>query len=1133
MTALLTGVQRAPAVSAVPAAGASARAAPAKRRGSRNSYVDLINGFTALVNAYEAGGAKLDTTPFGPDLTPAHRALQAKIRDAFVQAQAPDQASKDHARAAWPALAASLRAAVEESRQFGISGEGRARTLEYAALVGSEMGAKPAAGNLEAKSVPELMQDYKNTCQAIIDLLWAFKAPPNAPVDAFAEEVAGRKDAIIPDYLLKENAARRADLTAVQFGSPLTGRHAKLLDTLRKTLITSRSESPGSAYSAMTTWRAIASDVTGALHRAQTLGVLQEPSETLKQAESMERAFAAQYARVHGDQLRLQLTAERPAEEAKARLRLEREIQIDKSRNTPAVAARRETDAVRDFQHALSVIEHDLKPSPDYQGEWVITSGAQPVRIREEQAKAMQTAAEAQLNAYMDAIANGILNVWAHYDGIKRENPAWKLRYLGAWGGATDPGDPEHYVDSVDQVQRKIVRPLIAAKKYTEAFGNILNQKAIFEQVAREVGDYDRDLDVGYSRLATCATIVQAALLAIVPVAGEAAVAGGATVLAVAGTAVGTGTVAAGGAEAIREKVSGEDLSARKIAKAGYKGGVVIGGSAALGPATKVAGKAVSQFMGAAEGSSAAVGFEAATSGVAGTLKSELSGDSGAQGFVTSSVGSLVGSATQNLLPSWAQQGVPKAAIGTAAPMGVAAFTGGDVWSAGAAGLVGSAAKIIAAPKPPAAAAAPAAASPGGSRPTLSGTGITPRPPASTGAEPEPSQEETIPGAGIAPRAPAAPPAPPGETGPSAGATLSGTGIAPRPPTVPIAAGASGDTGAAPLRGTGIPPRAPAPPAPPSAPGGGTLAGTGIAPRPPVAPTPTLVGTGVAPRAPEAAAQAGGAPAASGPATLPGTPPPPPAAAGSAVAPASASAPAAGPLTQPSMAPAGNPAGGPSARPRIAVAPEFRNRPPIIGRVAHVIEDQEEAVALYQRLMNEGQRNILGSTEEDLENFAWRSDDGQGRAPLAWVRTGDGVVRFNMSRFSPPSRGGYTSEPQSPIPFAPASGSGGATTGSTRSGGGVSRQLFRLPEMAGAQPLYGPDSKVVRVINDPAEAERLWTRMVGERVSPLARGGPLIEDDWSSDGGVGTVPLAWVRAGDGVVRFNLDDFHPPPAEPTP
>jgi hypothetical protein len=238
--------------------------------------------------------------------------------------------------------------------------------------------------------------------------------------------------------------------------------------------------------------------------------------------------------------------------------------------------------------------------------------------------------------------------------------------------------------------------------------------------------------------------------------------------------------------------------------------------------------------------------------------------------------------------------------------------------------------------------------------------------------------------------------------------------------------------------------------------------------------------------------------------------------------------------TQESIPPAPGAGRAPAPRTRFAALPQYASRRPVMGRVVHIIDSPDDAAALYVRLNREGQRNILGSSDADIEMANWRGDGGEGEPPMAWIRQGDGVVRFNFARFPRPNLGGYTNQPfqgaAGPVPGS----AGGARPAPAPGGGGVIRTYARLPEHGARPPLYGPQSRVAYVITDLQEAQRIWSRLVAERQLYIQEhDGVFAEHHWSHDGGVGDVPIAWVRTGDGVIRFNLAKFTRPPAPGAP
>ena len=105
--------------------------------------------------------------------------------------------------------------------------------------------------------------------------------------------------------------------------------------------------------------------------------------------------------------------------------------------------------------------------------------------------------------------------------------------------------------------------------------------------------------------------------------------------------------------------------------------------------------------------------------------------------------------------------------------------------------------------------------------------------------------------------------------------------------------------------------------------------------------------------------------------------------------------------------------------------PELATERPIFGSVVRRIDNVAEAHALYRRFWLDGD-NILQHNPIPREQLnqrppdgphgppltgsehldaRWGDDGGQGKAPIAWVRYGDGVVFFNWSEVRPPAVG--------------------------------------------------------------------------------------------------------------------------------
>ncbi len=758
--------------------------APGSKLAPRNSYIDLVNAFQDLAAAaVNKGGVGLSTVKFGPDLTRVHRSLLWQVRTTLIQAADKDHEVRVKAGWYWPTLARKVLGVVEEARHAQLPGGPLAAVTEQVAMLNRKFGkGRPGKADPEV----ETAEDYVDAVNAANGLLWEFSRMGEAGAGIIREEVPGRKDILVSQGVLDLNAKQRAALNGVKFGSDLNKRRRKVMDTLRKALLLARSEAPGSAYRAQVLYRSIQGDLQYMAVRAPTYDV---DTTYLKGAvPKTAEALATHYSWVHQDNIRHALTKERSKEEVKT------EQAIKKVGGKGAEVALKQMRAVQDLQRAIEVIERSLAPSPDRPGEWILTSGQTVIRVQADQALALRSTAATQLKGFMAQLVKAMVQVYLTYDSIKRGNSSFKLSVLGGLGGASDPGDQESARTLLINQRDKVVYPLVDEGRLVEALKTILFFQEYVSARAKEVGAYDEDLDVGYKRLATIATVVQVALVALVPVAGQAAIATGAGALAVGGTAVVAGGGGAALGETGRQVITGEDIDPTKIGKAAYRGGVI--GAGAIAPvATKHLGTVIA---GGGTGTTL-VGANALAAGTVGAIHSKLGGGSAGEGFVGGAVGSLAGSAHPGPRTDCRQ-----AAVAEYADPGWRRCR--NRWRLRAA---------IPSPGPRAASPARSAlARPCRARAagrhllrrrrdaaeTLTGVGIQPRPPAPPTGAPvgAPIGSETIRGTGIAPRPPATP---------IGSETAPGTGIAPRPPAVPIAVG-PGQT----IPGVGINPRLPASP---------------------------------------------------------------------------------------------------------------------------------------------------------------------------------------------------------------------------------------------------------------------------------------------------------------------------------
>jgi hypothetical protein len=573
----------------------------------------------------------------------------------------------------------------------------------------------------------------------------------------------------------------------VKFDPDIVGRHAKVMDTLRLALILARSETPNSAYKARVLFESVEADLRQIWDQGTRLGLevfesdpvlitVKMSSDELKGKLASTRKTLREHERlVHGKNVEVTLSKERKPGEVKARQK------VAKALGPTMVAATAESLAVEDFESALDVIQNHLHKSPVRLKEWVIQRGDQPpMRIADSEALGLHAKAQAALKSYMQALVGALVHAREDYDSIKLGNSRTKLRILGFLGGAEDPGSFDKEVEQLIRLRDNTVDPMIDRGDYVGAFKVFMREKPEVERRVKAEADYDADLDTGYRRLATTMQVVTVALVALVPIAGEAALA---TLVVEGGVALGTATAAvagtataagAGGAfvgEGSRQLVTG-DYDAGKLGSRTFQGGVIGLSAAAPAVTRQVGGALESAGFGAAGGE-----FVANTA--VGEAQNLLSGGDPGMGALTGGLGWGGGKLT-TALPKTLQNPVTTKIAQTGVGAGVSAVTGGSALEGGVGAFVGSFAKP---PGPgttsekPATTAAPSPAAPTPDVSTIPGTGIQPRLPAA----PTPDVS-TIPGTGIQPRLPAAP-----TPGP---ATAPGPGITPRTPA-PVAGDAA------------------------------------------------------------------------------------------------------------------------------------------------------------------------------------------------------------------------------------------------------------------------------------------------------------------------------------------------------
>ncbi len=708
------------------------------------SYADLFGGFQELVGAaINREGAGLDAVAFGHGLTAAHRALLTSVREVLVEARGAQRRAHQRAAARWRPLAAKLRSALAEARRLGLSSEAAASVADDIDLLERDY---VRTHKTHEQIATELMGDEQDAMQAMLSLIYEFERVGEQTPGTQREEVEGRKDATVPKRVLEDNARVRAALEKVDFGK-VVGRHATILAAMRRSLILARSEAPNSAFRAEITWEAIEPDLRHIWEQGSHLGAQEfedDPAQITKKVtfaelnqklEHIRQELAAHRAMVHRETALVALREERSPERIKA------QQTIEKTAAPEVVAMLKEGRATEDMKHALDIIEHHITPSPYAPGESIITSGKTVVRIRNDEAETLRATAQKQVKDYMAQIVKAMVEVWMEYDSIKRANSAFKLHVLGGWGGADDPGNPEHFKNSAIRVRDEIVYKLADEGKYLEAFQATLNQKATFEQVAKDVGDYDRDLDKGYSRLSTTMTVIQVTLAALMPAVGTEAVAAGYGVATVAGTATAAGgggaLVAETGRQVVAHELYGTEMDPGLIAHRTGAGAAL--GASAAGPG--ITNKLAGVLAPGAEGSTAVLAKGIAST-VVGTGQSLATGGNPYAGALTGALGTVAGEAG-----AFAKTPLAQGGVGAAIGYTTAKLTHQDALSGTVSGFVGSFAGAKMAQK-----GAGGEETSAGTRPAL-GEGES----ANAGS----TQEPTVP---AAPTGEAAPAAPAGET---------------------------------------------------------------------------------------------------------------------------------------------------------------------------------------------------------------------------------------------------------------------------------------------------------------------------------------------------------------------------------
>ena len=259
-----------------------------------------------------------------------------------------------------------------------------------------------------------------------------FESTHEGSLGLLREEVKGRPDAGISMATQEINARQRTQLQAVKMGERLLTRHRAVLEKLRQSMLFARSETPGSAYKALTLWNSIKSELGRVMTRAPTF-VEGDVGDLARGLQNYGVLLAKHYELVHVETIATALKAQPKPGEAEA------ERMLAKVGGDRAVAHLHETRMFDQFRYELEIIEHGLTHVPGRPGEWLLTSGPVQVRIRDDEAARLRATAAQQLKEYMKYLVKEMVAASENYDSIKRGNSGFKLHLLGGGAALTTP----------------------------------------------------------------------------------------------------------------------------------------------------------------------------------------------------------------------------------------------------------------------------------------------------------------------------------------------------------------------------------------------------------------------------------------------------------------------------------------------------------------------------------------------------------------------------------------------------------------------------------------------------------------------------------------------------------------------
>src|SRR5262249_23660903 len=136
-------------------------------------------------------------------------------------------------------------------------------------------------------------------------------------------------------------------------------------------------------------------------------------------------------------------------------------------------AALTESRAYEDMAHALDIIENHLKPSPDHPGEWILTSGENVIRVRDDQAQGLFSAAPPAIKHYASLSASLADDAYEAFEERRKKNLDHPIVHgIVSWSGDIDDLDELEMYGKQQQAQSMLhqISGMVDKGQFVEAF---------------------------------------------------------------------------------------------------------------------------------------------------------------------------------------------------------------------------------------------------------------------------------------------------------------------------------------------------------------------------------------------------------------------------------------------------------------------------------------------------------------------------------------------------------------------------------------------------------------------------------------------------------------------------------------